>query len=255
MHLKTYGSRSRLSSSPLLSPTPVSRDETWKSCGTWERDWRQNIPGKANCPTKSPHSDSESSSTLWVMCWMRDEEVLPTCDPMPVLQLVEGRLQDCHELAIQIQPGTESRWLSPEFPCSPPRARELPSQQWGWCPPLCPSSGRSSGRLPGNSQSHCSPVRWIFEAVETQHPPQVQIRLVPCFLAVEHFLLCNVSDVSFNIKTRFTCMCKDHQGRPQSLHRIPTKEQLQAPCLPAPVSQLRLIWDKFLKWIGNCGHQ
>lgn len=33
-------------------------------------------------------------------------KVLPTCDPMPVLQLVEGQLQDSHELAIQTQPGT-----------------------------------------------------------------------------------------------------------------------------------------------------
>ena len=193
-------------------------------------------------------------------------KVLPTCDPMPVLQLVEGQLQDSHELAIQTQPGTRLEWLCPEFHCSPPRVRELPCQQWDWCPPLYPSAGHSSRRSPGNSQSHCLPVTQLILAaveIETQRPPQVQIRLVPCFLTVEHSLLCNASVVSFKSKSRSTCMCKDHQGRPKSLRRIPTKEQLQVPCLPVPVTHLRpvdnglqkTVWDKMLKCIGNCGHQ
>lgn len=80
---------------------------------------------------------------------------------------------------------------------------------------------------------------------------------------MEHFLLCNESLVSFKIlseMTKFTCTCKGHQGRPKSLHRTPTKEQLQAPCSPAPVPHSRqavktVFWDTLLKWIWKSDHQ
>ena len=198
--MKTYGSRSRLSSSPLLSPTPVLREMKHERVVELN-----NTPGKANCPTKSPHSDSESSSTLWVIEWIAERESLSNL--WSSASAATGRRStsgfpwagDSNSTWDIVSQSRVWYW---RVHCSPPHAKELPSQQWDWCPPLYPSSGHSSGLSPGSYQSHCWPVRWnklnkskSFE----KNSPQVQIRLVPCSLTVGHFLLCNGSVVSSKI--------------------------------------------------------
>ena len=96
--LETYGSRSRLSSSPLLSPTPVWIDyiQTPLKSETY-------LVGPIVLPSPRTLTQNHPPSCE-LQRWLLKAKANPTCDPMPALQLGEGLPQDFRGQATQILP-------------------------------------------------------------------------------------------------------------------------------------------------------
>ena len=96
--LETYGSRSRLSSSPLLSPTPV-----WIDYIQTPLKSEAYLVGPIVLPSPRTLTQNHPPSCE-LQRWLLKAKANPTCDPMPALQLGEGLPQDFRGQATQILP-------------------------------------------------------------------------------------------------------------------------------------------------------